>query len=221
VLDLLKLERPALAGHSIAGEELSSVGSRYPYRIAGLIYLDAAYPYAFDNGKGTTMAELRRDTQLLPAAPSPSNSDLASYLAFSEWWARTRGFKIPEAVFRQNRPPDAQGRPGKQRTPAGIGEAVRDGIAKFSEINVPVLALCAMPQATRRYLLNSTSADVRAAEEEYDARFNAAKEKQLKSFEEGIPQSRVVRIANADHYIYITNEAEVLRETRIFLSTLK
>jgi hypothetical protein len=80
---------------------------------------------------------------------------------------------------------------------------VRDGAAKFSAIKVPVLALCAMPQATRRYFLNSTSADVRAAEDEYHARFNAAKEKQLKSFEEGIPRSRVVRIANADHYIWV------------------
>jgi len=49
VLDALKLNRPVLAGHSIAGEELSSVGTRHPERIAGLIYLDAAYPYAFYN----------------------------------------------------------------------------------------------------------------------------------------------------------------------------
>jgi pimeloyl-ACP methyl ester carboxylesterase len=220
VLDSLNLKGPVLVGHSIAGEELSSVGSRHPERVAGLIYLDAAYPYAFDNGKGTTMEELRRDTQLLPAGQSPSNSELASYQALSDWWTRTRGFKIPEAVFRQGRPPDPQGRPGKKRTPEGIGEAIQDGAAKYSEINVPVLALCAMPQATRRYFLNS-SADVGAAEKEYYARFNAAKEKQLKSFEKGIRNSRVVRIANADHYIYITNEAEVLGEMRDFVSTLK
>src|SRR6516165_2158390 len=79
VLDSLNLKGPVLVGHSIAGEELSSVGSRHPERVAGLIYLDAAYPYAFDNGKGTTMEELRRDTQLLPAGQSPSNSELASY----------------------------------------------------------------------------------------------------------------------------------------------
>jgi non-heme chloroperoxidase len=30
VLDQLKLDRPVLVGHSIAGEELSSIGSRYP-----------------------------------------------------------------------------------------------------------------------------------------------------------------------------------------------
>src|SRR4030095_16388712 len=50
VLDFTKLTRPVLAGHSIAGEELSSIGSRHPERVAGLIYLDAAYSYAFSAG---------------------------------------------------------------------------------------------------------------------------------------------------------------------------
>ncbi|PYP78762.1 MAG: hypothetical protein DMD35_10590, partial [Gemmatimonadetes bacterium] len=41
VLDSLGLtgaRRPVLVGHSIAGEELSSIGSRYPERVAGLVY---------------------------------------------------------------------------------------------------------------------------------------------------------------------------------------
>src|ERR1700733_6578823 len=49
VLDALKLDRPILAGHSIAGAELSSIGSRHPERVAGLIYLDAGYAYAYYN----------------------------------------------------------------------------------------------------------------------------------------------------------------------------
>lgn len=43
VLDALKLNRPVLVGHSVAGEELSSIGARKPDRIAALIYLDAAW----------------------------------------------------------------------------------------------------------------------------------------------------------------------------------
>jgi non-heme chloroperoxidase len=49
VMDALKIARPVLAGHSIAGSELSSVASRYPKKLAGLVYLDAAYVYAFYN----------------------------------------------------------------------------------------------------------------------------------------------------------------------------
>ena len=46
VLDSLRLLHPILVGHSIAGQELSSIGSRRPERVAGLVYLEAGYPYA-------------------------------------------------------------------------------------------------------------------------------------------------------------------------------
>lgn len=46
VLDHLHLIKPLLVGHSLAGEELSSIGTRHPERIAGLVYLDAGYRYA-------------------------------------------------------------------------------------------------------------------------------------------------------------------------------
>ena len=42
VLDALKIEKPVLIGHSVAGDEMSSIGARRSDRIAGLIYLDAA-----------------------------------------------------------------------------------------------------------------------------------------------------------------------------------
>src|SRR5207245_4226701 len=48
VIAALNLESPILVGHSLAGQELSSVGSRHPDKVAGLIYLDAGYLYAYD-----------------------------------------------------------------------------------------------------------------------------------------------------------------------------
>ncbi len=47
VLDALEIARPILVAHSFAGQELSSVATRFPDRIAGAVYLDAAYGYAF------------------------------------------------------------------------------------------------------------------------------------------------------------------------------
>ncbi len=46
VINDLHLLMPVLAGHSLAGEELSCIGSTHPERVAGLIYLEAGYPYA-------------------------------------------------------------------------------------------------------------------------------------------------------------------------------
>lgn len=61
VLDALKIVRPVLVGHSIAGEELSSVGTRHPDRVAGLIYLDAAYSHAYYYRSGTASFLLDAD----------------------------------------------------------------------------------------------------------------------------------------------------------------
>jgi non-heme chloroperoxidase len=47
VMQALRIERPVLVGHSLAGEELSSIGSRFPDKVSGLIYLDAVASWSF------------------------------------------------------------------------------------------------------------------------------------------------------------------------------
>jgi non-heme chloroperoxidase len=47
VMKALHIERPVLVGHSIAGQELSSIGSHFSEKVSGLIYLDAATGFAF------------------------------------------------------------------------------------------------------------------------------------------------------------------------------
>ncbi len=46
VIDALRLVRPVLVGHSMAGEELSSVATFHPEKVSGLVYIDAAGSYA-------------------------------------------------------------------------------------------------------------------------------------------------------------------------------
>ena len=59
VVKALDIDRPILAGHSIAGEELSAAGTHYQGKIAGLIYLDAAHEYAiYDQDRGAYHADL-------------------------------------------------------------------------------------------------------------------------------------------------------------------
>jgi hypothetical protein len=53
VINALKLNRPVLAGSSYAGEEMSNLGWRYPDKISGLIYLDAAFTYDKGNERYT------------------------------------------------------------------------------------------------------------------------------------------------------------------------
>ena len=62
VVDSLRLTKPVLAGHSLAGQELSSIGSRHPDRVGGLVYFDAAYAYAFYD---MTRGDFRADVAVL------------------------------------------------------------------------------------------------------------------------------------------------------------
>jgi non-heme chloroperoxidase len=70
VLDALKLERPVLAGHSVAGEELSSIGARHSGRIAASVYLHAAWDRTWvpppDEQRSADFARVG-----IPAAPKP------------------------------------------------------------------------------------------------------------------------------------------------------
>jgi pimeloyl-ACP methyl ester carboxylesterase len=72
VIDALHLDHPVLAGHSIAGEELSWVGAHHPQKVAGLIYLDADWgPAFYDAARGDSwldMLEVRRRLEALRAA---------------------------------------------------------------------------------------------------------------------------------------------------------
>jgi non-heme chloroperoxidase len=68
VLDRLNLSKTVLVGHSIGGQELSYLGSKHPDRVAGLIYLDAAYRYAFFRpGVQENLTTLRNNLELLDA----------------------------------------------------------------------------------------------------------------------------------------------------------
>ena len=46
VLDSLRLGRVALAGHSIAGDELTGIAAAHPERVSHLVYLDAVYDHS-------------------------------------------------------------------------------------------------------------------------------------------------------------------------------
>ena len=43
-------------------------------------------------------------------------------------------------------------------------------------------------------------------------------EAQAKAFEKGLPTAHVVRISLANHYVFQSNEADVLREMDAFIS---
>ncbi len=221
VLDALNLRKPVLVGHSLGGEEMSSVATRYPSRVTALVYLEAAYPYAFDNGKGPTMKEFEDARKLMPSAPTPSETDpaLASFAAFQQASTRALGFTYPEGELRQQFTTTPDGRVGKQRDFPG-GAVLLQGMKKYANIPVPALAIFAIPHAQPKWMTDSADPRVREAAKAFLAAEDALTKRQAKAFEEGVPTARVVRLSGADHYVYLSNEADVLREMKSFLANL-
>jgi non-heme chloroperoxidase len=94
--------------------------------------------------------------------------------------------------------------------------AITLGAQKYSGLRIPVLAICAIPHDLGSIYNNDEAA--RTAAEALDA---AQDEPIIKAFETGVPSARVVRLVRADHYVFLSNEADVLREIRAFVGGLK
>jgi len=220
VIEELKLRRPVLVGHSIAGAELSSVGTRHPHRVAGLVYLEAGYPYTFMGSDGPTMKDFLEIHG--PQYSDPGDSDLASFSALQRWSAQVDGYRIPEAEVRQTWNSTPEGRVGKRRDFPGsqMFMPILTDVKRYTKIPVPALAIYAIPHEPEAWITSSTDPAVREASRAYLTAVDASAEKQATAFERGVPAARVIRLRGA-HYIFLSNESDVLRERRSFLTGLK
>src|SRR5437016_9030759 len=69
-------------------------------------------------------------------------------------------------------------------------------------------------------MTESTDPGVRKAAAAYFTNVDLLAEKQAKAFQDGVPGARVIR-QRGTHYIFISNESDVLREMGAFLAGLK
>jgi pimeloyl-ACP methyl ester carboxylesterase len=212
VIDALKLDHPVLVGHSIAGEELSSVGSRHPEKVAGLIYLDAAMGYAYyDPSAGWIVLDMldlkKRMDQLQSGAIQNPKEFFQEMLSSSAQFQRD----LEQMAKESEGLPDNTS-PLPPRPP--IIQAIQFGEQKYTKIPVPILAIFAVPH---RYDGIQTDSAAKAATVAADLARTTA---QSNAFERGVPSAHVVRLPNADHYVFKSNEADVIREMNTFLATL-
>jgi non-heme chloroperoxidase len=196
VMTKLKLTSSVLVGHSIAGEELSDVGSRFPNRVKALIYLESGYSYAFYD----------RAHPSLPIALNLAKSELNA-ITISDQSSRLKPQMLHLAkstlpalqlalITRAKALGTIVDSPVQSSSP--IENAIRDSEVAFGSMHCPVLALYAMPPESER--------------------MRQITEDQVRAFENAMPQAKVVRLEKADHYIYVSNEADVIREMTAFLS---
>ena len=211
VLNSLKLDRAVLVGHSLAGEELSSLASRHPERIVGLIYLEAGYGYAFyDRVHGDPIFDFFQLSRLFNEYSTNSVTDpdhftqnLTNAVSLFDKDLKESNAQDPTVPFMH-----------APRGPADpIVTAINLGGKEYTKIPVPVLAIYACPHNFDFEKDPKLRAALVA-----DSRFYCSR--QADAFAAGVPTARVVRIPNTDHYVFRSNNEQVVQEMNAFLNSL-
>jgi hypothetical protein len=96
----------------------------------------------------------------------------------------------------------------------GAAALILAGAQKYTRIPVPALAIYALPHDLNGPPMSDAQRAV------YEARDQITTSAQAKAFEDGVPTARVVRLPRARHYVYRSNEADVLREMNAFIASL-
>ncbi len=215
VINALHLDRPVLAGHSIAGEELSYVGTRDPQKVAGLIYLDAADGYGFyDSVRGDIQIDLLDVKRRLDAFRAGEIYDRA----FVEG-LRASTLQLKDDLQREDeRIAELPGVPAPPPPPP-IPLAVWFGMEKFTKIDAPAMAIFACPHDMSPAFRGPLEHD-RMAQATLKANDLKRCTDQSNAFERAMPADPVVRIADANHYVYRSNPDVVIRAMNDFMAKL-
>jgi pimeloyl-ACP methyl ester carboxylesterase len=194
VIDALKMPQPILVGNSCGGDILHTLGARNPDRIAGLMYLDAAEDPTLTAADYGPRFDTRR---LPPRVPSPVKAP------------------FPEAETRQ-----------LERWP--IDPVIRRAIVDdnkvrpdYARIRVPVVAIyrtLTWEQVVKEFPARTD--DERVAVKEGYASARAMLSKWQNDLLAGVPNAKIVELPGANLYMFLSNEADVIRELRAFASSL-
>ena len=213
VLDSLQLQRVALVGHSIAGDELTGFAAAYPDRVSALVYLDAAYDHS-------------DIAALLAGGPPPARmtaSDSATPGSVQAFLLRNYGMRIPEAQLR------AIGRYGPgghligDVTPPVIDSLMLAGVGHpdYKAVGAPSLVIDAvidsLPNvfpAWRSFDSTSHATAIRFTEA-----LQAWASSRRQQVQRELKGAQMVELHGANHYVFDSNTDTVTATMRAFLAT--
>ncbi len=225
VFDALKLVTPVVVGHSVAGNELSQLGIHHFDRIGGLVYLEALNDGTDDYTDYDALCS--KLPEAMQNGPAPSPADLKSFPAYRDWRKRTQGISIPESELRNDFTENRDGSVGSRTTPSWVPDAMMGAWKHdYSQIRSPVLALVVYDtldgppqnQIQKYHVANATERDIVYAVYGLYIGMTRIRIERMKRAAGG---AHVVELWGADHFVFLSNEADVLRELRGFLATLR
>ena len=223
VMDAMNLEKVVLVGHSIAGDELTWLGGHHPERFSGLVYLDAAYDRSGDP-KAPAAMHLRELGRLLPPEPPYPPQSLLNFDATTKMLLERGHVRLPEGeliAFQRMNDPYLAGIPSIDgRTQQAISAAIQ--APDYAAVKIPALAIYAFedPDKPLPSWYDPNDEELMANLAERTRLREAVKRENIELFRRGVEKGQVLEMQNATHYIFQSNQQEVLEAIEKFVASL-
>jgi non-heme chloroperoxidase len=222
VFQALNLTALVVAGHSVAGNELSQLGIYHYSQVAGLIYLDALNDGSDDYTDYDAVVSKLPEAMRKP--PASSAAATKTFAAYQDWKKRTDGVLYPEAELRNDYAENADGSVGGRLTPGSVPQAIMSGDHKhdYSQIRVPVLAFVGFPKLPQDQIRegNITDPAERVIIEAVFGAYVGMTKKRIMRISSAAGGARVVELWGASHFVFLSNGSEVLPQMQTFIAGL-
>jgi non-heme chloroperoxidase len=222
VINILHLTQPVMAGHSFGGQDMTFIAEQYSKRLAGLVYLNSAEdPTLTLSDYGVKPFDSKKLPIGMQNPPPPPHLTPAEYRA---WQRRMHGIAFPEAELRNTYVINQDDTLGSPSTSQHIHDAMFKGILKpnFGRIQVPVLAFFALPSTPEEQIkqYKAQTPEERAAVGQKYVVDLAIVRRHMEDLKRGVPNVHIVELPGANFYIFASNEVDILRSMRAFLTAL-
>jgi pimeloyl-ACP methyl ester carboxylesterase len=221
-LDALGIEKVILAGHSMAGVELSHFSALYPERALKLIFLDAAFDRSSASYKNMREKNPLRHIQ----APG---LDVDYYSMEDYFAAMKRAFPYFAAIWTESM--EEQCRHQLMKTPEGkivekmsdaINKAIMDTLTSYvpedSKIKATTLSFFAISEGG--YAISNdwmTEEQKTQIMNHFETTANSWKRENIKQFGQNVPHAKIIEIPQGHHHCFIKQEELIYEEMRTFL----
>lgn len=195
VIDAIGMQRPILVGNSCGGAILHTLGAEHPDRVGALVYLDAA--------EDPTLTLSDYDAPPVDRAQLPAFVGTPTPVTFPEAERRQLAERPIDPVIRKAIVEDNHVRPD------------------YARIRVPVLAIyrtTTLEQALKDYPPRNDQE--RAAFNQGFQSARAMLARWQRDLLAGVPAAWIVELPGANVFMFLSNEADILREVRAFAASV-
>jgi len=222
-MDSLRLRNPILVANSCGGWTQTLLAGQHPNRLGGLVYLDAAEDptLKLEDYNFPPVDEANQ-----PKRVERQPLDFSSFDAYRRTQKARSGVAFPEAELRFGFAVKPDGSLGQELMSRTVREAVTRGAARnseFGKIRVPVLAVFRtsppFEQDAKNYEIQN---DVhRAALRQRAEIENIMAARWQRDLLAAVPSAKIVVLPGASLYMFLSHEADVIRELRSFADSLR